>query len=124
MCYSPITSTSPANEFVGIDQTVTYGTAGTPILAQTAGIADTGTTLLLLATGASLARFYLLPLTFAERRRAVDALEAYQAATGAVEDENTGLLKLTPAQFASLESLFFQIGDVRSWFFPHLVPAG
>ena len=45
---SPITSTAPANEFVGIDQTVTY--AGQTIL-QSAGITDTGTTLLLLATG-------------------------------------------------------------------------
>ena len=47
----PITTTAPANEFVGIDQSVTYGAANTPILATTAGITDTGTTLLLLATG-------------------------------------------------------------------------
>ena len=48
--YRPITATSPANEFVGIDQAVTYGT-DTSILALTAGIVDTGTTLTLLATG-------------------------------------------------------------------------
>lgn len=47
----PITSTSPANEFVGIDQTITYGAAGTPILPMTSGITDTGTTLLLIASG-------------------------------------------------------------------------
>ena len=43
----------------------------------------------------------------------IDAIEAYQTATGAVEDETTGLLKLTSAQFAKLESLFFKIGSVR-----------
>ena len=41
-----------------------------------------------------------------------DALATYQSLTGAVLDDNTGLLRLTPAQFANLESLFFQIGDV------------
>ena len=49
---SPITSTSPSNEFVGVDQSITYGSSnGTTILAETAGIADTGTTLLLIASG-------------------------------------------------------------------------
>lgn len=51
--YSPITSTSPASEFVGIDQSITYGTAQIPILSETAGIADTGTTLILIASGKS-----------------------------------------------------------------------
>ena len=38
--------------FVGIDQSITYGAAdGTTVLAGTAGVTDTGTTLLLLATG-------------------------------------------------------------------------
>ncbi|KAH9934558.1 acid protease [Epithele typhae] len=98
MTFVPITSTAPASEFVGIDQTVTYGAAGTPILATTAGITDTGTTLLLLAT---------------------DAIEAYQTATGAVLDDTVGLLRLTPDQFASLESLFFQIGDTTFEFTPN-----
>ncbi|TDL16262.1 acid protease, partial [Rickenella mellea] len=48
--FVPITQTSPANQYWGIDQTITYGT-GTKILSKTAGIVDTGTTLLLLATG-------------------------------------------------------------------------
>lgn len=30
-------------------------------------------------------------------------------ATGAVPDPNTGLLRLTPAQFANLQSMFFTI---------------
>jgi hypothetical protein len=49
----PLTTTSPSNEFVGIDQTITYGTAGTAILSETAGIVDTGTTLLLIASSKS-----------------------------------------------------------------------
>ena len=36
---------------MGIDQSVTYGTAGTNVLSSTAGILDTGTTLILLASG-------------------------------------------------------------------------
>lgn len=46
---SPITRTSPASEFWGIDQTITLGDAS--ILTSTAGIVDTGTTLVLIATG-------------------------------------------------------------------------
>ena len=40
-----------------------------------------------------------------------DALATYQQLTGAVLDnEFTGLLQITPAQFENLESLFFNIG--------------
>ncbi|KAH8102723.1 acid protease [Cristinia sonorae] len=75
----------------GIDQTLTYGQS-TPILSQsTAGIVDTGTTLLLLNT---------------------DAFVTYQTATGAVLDDRTGLLQFTPEQYAALESLFFHINGV------------
>lgn len=86
--FTGITSTSPASEFWGINQSVQYGTS-TSILSTTAGIVDTGTTLVLLAS---------------------DALKRYQTATGAVEDNNTGLLRLTTAQFNNLQSLFFTIG--------------
>lgn len=41
-----------------------------------------------------------------------DAFNAYVDATGAVFDDVVGLFRLTPAQFANLESLFFHIGDV------------
>jgi cathepsin E len=88
--FVPITSTSPANNYWGIDQTVTYGSSGTPILSTTAGIVDTGTTLLLIAT---------------------DAFQRYKKATGATLDSKTGLLTFTSSQFAKLQSLFFQIGD-------------
>ncbi|KAJ6584084.1 acid protease [Mycena vulgaris] len=78
--YVPITQTSPASN---------YGT-DTTILDLTAGIVDTGTTLLLIAT---------------------DAFQAYQQATGATPDRTTGLLTVTEEQFDQMQSLFFQIGD-------------
>ncbi|KAH8080682.1 acid protease [Cristinia sonorae] len=96
--FVPITSTVPANEFVGIDQTITYGAAATPILNLTSGITDTGTTLLLIAS---------------------DAFAAYQTVTGGVPDDDTGLLRLTPEQFGNLESLFFNIGDATFEFTPN-----
>ncbi|OBZ76477.1 Polyporopepsin [Grifola frondosa] len=96
--FVPITSTSPASEFVGIDQTIAYGTAGTEILPSTAGITDTGTTLLLIAS---------------------DALARYETATGAVADDATGLLRLAPAQFADLQSLFFTVGNTTLEFTPN-----
>ncbi|KAI0752478.1 family A1 protease [Daedaleopsis nitida] len=96
--FVPITSTSPANEFVGIDQSITYGEAGTTVLPATSGITDTGTTLLLIAS---------------------DAFATYQNLTGATADANTGLLRLTPEQFANLQSLFFHIGDNTFEFTPN-----
>ncbi|KAL5495110.1 hypothetical protein ACEPAI_572 [Sanghuangporus weigelae] len=85
IAFSPITSTNPASEFWGINQSIRYGSS-TTILSNTAGIVDTGTTLVLIAS---------------------DAFRRYQSATGGVADGNTGLLRLTTAQFANLQSLFF-----------------
>ena len=47
--YVPLTTTSPASTFWGINQSISYG--GTTILSETAGIVDTGTTLIFIATG-------------------------------------------------------------------------
>jgi saccharopepsin len=47
--YVPITSTSPASGYWGIDQSLRYGTM--LILSETAGIIDTGATFILIATG-------------------------------------------------------------------------
>ncbi|KAI0773234.1 aspartic proteinase from Irpex Lacteus [Trametes elegans] len=88
--FVPITSTAPSSQFFGIDESIRYGASNT-ILSTTAGIVDTGTTLLLIAT---------------------DAFQKYQNATGAVKDNVTGLLRITPAQFQNLQSLFFTIGGV------------
>ncbi|KAH9979466.1 acid protease [Lactifluus volemus] len=86
--YIPITATSPSNEYWGIDQSIRYGTS-TTILTKTAGIVDTGTLVTLIAT---------------------DAFNRYRAATGAVLDSTTGLLRITPAQYSNLKSLFFTTG--------------
>ena len=47
--YVPLTTTSPASGYWGIDQSITYGSD--TILSSTAGVVDTGTTLILIATG-------------------------------------------------------------------------
>lgn len=86
--YVPITSTSPASKYWGIDQQVSYGS--TPLLTGNPGIVDTGTTLLLLAT---------------------DAFNAYQKAIGAVLDSTTGLLTVTEAQYGQMQNLVFTIGS-------------
>ncbi|KAG1851512.1 aspartic peptidase domain-containing protein [Suillus tomentosus] len=87
--YVPITSTSPASTYWGIDQSISYG--DTPILDQTAGIVDTGTTLILIAT---------------------DAFNKYQSATGATLNEDVGLLQISSDQYDQLSSLYFTIGEV------------
>ncbi|KAI0032786.1 aspartic peptidase domain-containing protein [Vararia minispora EC-137] len=87
--FVPITSTSPASNYWGIDQTVSYN--GQQIL-NSAGIVDTGTTLVLIAT---------------------DAFQKYQKATGATLDQTTGLLTLTEAQFSNLQPLVFTVGGTQ-----------
>ena len=48
-----------------------------------------------------------------------DAFAKYQKVTGAVMDNNTGLLKITTAQFANLQSLFFHFGSATYEFTPN-----
>ena len=86
--FVPITSTSPASLYWGVDQSISYGD-DTTILSETAGIVDTGTTLVLIAT---------------------DAFQKYQKATGATLDNTTGLLTITEEQYNNLQSLVFNIG--------------
>ncbi|CDO77365.1 hypothetical protein BN946_scf184787.g14 [Trametes cinnabarina] len=97
--FVPITSTSPSNEFVGIDQSITFGSPdGQTVLPLTSGVTDTGTTLLLIAS---------------------DAFATYQNLTGGVLDPTTGLLKITPEQFTNLKSLFFHVGSNTFEFTPN-----
>ncbi|KAL5501257.1 hypothetical protein ACEPAH_9644 [Sanghuangporus vaninii] len=88
--YASFTSTSPATFYIGIDESITYGSAtGSTVLSSTAGIVDTGTTLLLIAT---------------------DAFNRYVSLTGAVQDNATGLLRISSANYANLQSLFLNVG--------------
>jgi cathepsin E len=49
----------------------------------------------------------------------VDAYNRYRDATGAVMDPFTGSLRITPAQFSNLKSLFFEIGGRPFEFTPN-----
>ena len=40
----------------------------------------------------------------------VDAYNRYSVAAGAVLDSDTGMLRITPGQYANLQSLFFVVG--------------
>ncbi|KAF8448673.1 aspartic peptidase domain-containing protein [Boletus edulis BED1] len=85
--YVPLTTMNPAAHFWGINQSITYGE--TTVLSSTAGIVDTGTTLIYIAS---------------------DAFQRYQSLTGATFDPMTGLLTITSAQYANLQTLTFNIG--------------
>ncbi|EKM51654.1 uncharacterized protein PHACADRAFT_31478 [Phanerochaete carnosa HHB-10118-sp] len=86
LTYTNITTTYPAMDYVGFNQSVTFGNQ--TLLSNTAGIVDTGTTLVELAS---------------------DAFATYQNLTGAVLDSTTGLLTISSAQLDNLPSLFFII---------------
>ncbi|KAH7929466.1 acid protease [Leucogyrophana mollusca] len=88
IAYTPLTTTYPASYYWGINESIAYGS--TTILAETAGVVDTGTSLILIAS---------------------DAYAQYQSLTGATEDEDTGLLCITTAQYDTLEDLTFTIGS-------------
>ncbi|KAJ3554985.1 hypothetical protein NM688_g2823 [Phlebia brevispora] len=88
--FTPITSTNPASAYWGIDESISYN--GETILSTTAGIVDTGTTLLYIAS---------------------DAFSLYQSATGATLDESTGLLTITSQQFDNLDDLVFNVGGTE-----------
>ncbi|KAF8448674.1 family A1 protease [Boletus edulis BED1] len=86
--YTSLTTSSPASNYWGINQSISYG--GTTIQSTTSGIVDTGTTLILIAS---------------------DAFQQYQSATGATLDSATGLLTITSTQYSDLQTLSFNIGD-------------
>ncbi|KAG2114236.1 aspartic peptidase domain-containing protein [Suillus discolor] len=86
--YTPITKTNPASGYWGIDQSISYGS--TTILSSTAGIVDTGTTFIPIAT---------------------DAFDKYKSATGGTPDAATGLLQISSAHYKALKNLNFHIGS-------------
>ncbi|KAH9016897.1 acid protease [Lactarius pseudohatsudake] len=124
--YVPITGTSPASNYWGIDQSITYGFNGPSILGPTAGIVDTGTTLVLIATdafqkyqkatGATLDQYVVLPVSAAQTfDRKFLSPHFYFAS----HSRTTTLLTLTNSQFGNLRSLLFRIGGVQYEFTPN-----
>ncbi|KAF8495728.1 aspartic peptidase domain-containing protein [Russula emetica] len=91
--YVPVTDTFPSTLYWGVNASFQYGEAdgNAPhiLLGNTAGIVDTGTTLLYIAT---------------------DAYNRYVDHTGAVIDEDTGLLRISKEKYDKLQSLFLDIG--------------
>ncbi|KAG0703180.1 aspartic peptidase domain-containing protein [Suillus ampliporus] len=87
LAYTPLTTISPASTYWGINESITYGS--TTILSATAGIVDTGTTLIYIAT---------------------NAFDKYKSATGATLDTDTGLLSITLTKYDALKNLDFNIG--------------
>ncbi|KAJ7022713.1 acid protease [Mycena alexandri] len=88
--YVPITKKSPASNYWGIEQSVSYG--GQEIMAKCSGISDTGTTLCMLPSS---------------------VFKAYQKMTGAILDKTTDLLTVTEDQYNSMQSMMFKIGGVE-----------
>lgn len=109
LIHSPLTSTSPANEYWGVDISVVYGKSHA-IFSDTAGIVDTGTHSVLL--GRSL---YLLTVRLGTTLIlfASDYYKKYKSDTGGTDDSTTGLIKFTPSQYSKLPSLFVTFGGVR-----------
>ncbi|KAF8555831.1 acid protease [Imleria badia] len=91
LTYVPVTETYPASRYWGINITLsTYGTH-TVIPTSTAGIVDTGTTLVLLAA---------------------DFFEVYlNAIPGAQLDPVTDLIEIPASSISSMQPLNFTIGD-------------
>ncbi|KAG2156568.1 aspartic peptidase domain-containing protein [Suillus bovinus] len=88
IAYTPLTTTTTASSYWGINESITYGSA--TLLSSTAGIVDTGTTLIYIAS---------------------DAYSKYQSATGATLDGVTGLLSISSTQYNALKNLSFKIGS-------------
>ncbi|KAG2078091.1 aspartic peptidase A1 [Suillus decipiens] len=87
IAYTHVTTANPASTYWGINESITYGSK--TILSSTAGIVDTGTTFILIAT---------------------NAFTIYQSATGGTLDKATGCLMISSAQYAALKNLDFHIG--------------
>lgn len=103
VAYYPVTTTSPASLYWGIDASAHYGT--TAIMSKTSGIVDTGTTLVLLAT---------------------NYFNKFKTATGGTVDSASGLLKIPSNKVSTLKNFSFTFGSKAYTLTPdqYLVPAG
>ena len=110
---SPISNSSVASKYWGIDAAFQYGGANgsDPIGLSnvTAGFVDTGSTLLYLHSG-KLLRDSRYVYADSQRPTTLDAYDQYVEVTGGVFDNTTQLLRITEAQYESLQSLNIVIG--------------
>ena len=86
MHYFPATKIFSAGMYLGIEPSITYGHE--TIMSSNVGIIDTGTTLVMLPA---------------------DAFSEYKKMTGATLDDTTGMLMITPEQYANLQDLTFKL---------------
>lgn len=102
--YFPITKSSPASYYWGLDGSAKYGS--TIVLSSTSGIVDTGTTLVLLAS---------------------NAFQAILKATGGTVDPNTGLVLVSSAaNVKKLQTFYFTFSGKNFAITPskYIVPPG
>ncbi|KAG6819635.1 hypothetical protein H0H93_009987 [Arthromyces matolae] len=90
--YTDVTTTGVSSHFWGINSAITYGKDLQLLNSTAAGIVDTGSPLLYIAT---------------------DAYNAYADAVGAVFDDDVGLLRLNATQAAALKSIYLNINGVQ-----------
>ncbi|KAG2066162.1 family A1 protease [Suillus decipiens] len=86
--FTDMTTTAPSSQYWGVDQWITY--ANTLVLDLTAGIMDSSSTFLYLAT---------------------DAYEKYKRVTGGTVNPANDLLQISRDQYDDLRNLDFHIGD-------------
>ncbi|KAG2353839.1 aspartic peptidase domain-containing protein [Suillus spraguei] len=99
--YTFLTNTMPALTHWGFDQRIVYG--NTEILQLTAGVVDSATTFIWIAS---------------------DAYDRYKTLTRANYDPRTGMLSITTKQYDALWPLQFHIGGVRQFSNLYLSPNG
>jgi hypothetical protein len=112
--HSPITDTFPSKMYWGVDASFHYGKADSnspyTLLENTVGIVDTGTTLFYIATRKLFV--ILTPTRYVYKiiSPTLDAYNRYVRHTGAVFDEDTGLLRISKEKYHKLQSFFLDIG--------------
>ena len=109
--HSPLAKSSPANMYWSVDATFQYRNTTILNLNDAPGIFDTGSMKLYLAKGVLLRDSQLQVNMYSHLMYILEAYNQYVQATGAVKDDSTGFLSITPHQYERLESLYFKIGQ-------------
>jgi len=111
--HSPLAKYSPAHTYWSVDATFRYGNTTILNLNDAPGVFDTGSLRLSLATGVLLrdSQFQVNMPVCSHLIYILEAYNQYVQATGAIYDDSTGYLSITPDQYDKLESLYFKIED-------------